>query len=234
MKTHFIKWYHYWKELLKEKKFRISLIVGIGVLMFAFIVNYRAAAYTSTVRVLSVGDLILDYIPTMDLTYMYTFGIYVTAAVIFLYPILYKPELAPFTFKTVAAFILIRSFFISLTHLGAPANYFALPQMDDQPGLFRLFYMNDLFFSGHTGFPFLGALLFWENKYLRWILIAMSAGQAVTVLFMHVHYSIDVFSAWFITYAIYEVSDKVFNKLNLSFRAILAEVERRLKAIRKI
>ena len=41
--------------------------------------------------------------------------------------------------------------------------------------------------------------------------------MAATVLFMHVHYSIDVFAAFFIAYGVYAFSDKVFNHLNLRF-----------------
>ncbi|MBI5413335.1 hypothetical protein HZA42_03250 [Candidatus Peregrinibacteria bacterium] len=225
----FIKtWIHQWKELLNERNFRISLYVGIGLLLLAMVINYQAVLYTSNVPVLSVGDLILDNIPTKDLLFMYTYGIFIVVGITALYPFIFRPNLVPFTMKTIAAFIMIRAFFISLTHIGAPENFFRLPQMDDQPGLFKLFYLNDLFFSGHTGFPFLSALLFWENKILRYFLIAMSVAQANTVLFMHVHYSIDVFSAYFITYTIYTVSDKIFNKLNFSFREIAHRVKDRI------
>lgn len=236
MKHFFRTWYHQWRELLRNRKFRISLIIGLSVIFAAYILNYLAVLYTDSIPVLSVGDLILDHIPTLDLEYMYTFGIYLTALIMIFYPIIFKPELVPFTAKTVAAFIIIRAFFISLTHLGAPANYFQLPQLEDQPSFFRWFYMNDLFFSGHTGMPFLAALLFWENKFMRYFFIIMSVGQALTVLFMHVHYSIDVFSAYFITYSIYVVSDKVFNNLNLSFKKIVQGIEvkmRLLKVLRR-
>jgi hypothetical protein len=222
------KWHH-WKELLSDKKYRISLLAGFALLLIAYYLNYTATLYTSEIPVLSVGDLILDHIPTLDLSVMFTFGIYLVAAIVTIYPLVFKPELLPFAAKTVAAFIIIRSGFISMTHLGAPEGYFRLPGIEDQPGLTKFFYMNDLFFSGHTGFPFLAALLFWENKWLRWFMLAMSVGQSFTVLFMHVHYSIDVFSAYFITYTIYVVSDKIFNKLNLSFRLIVKAAELKMR-----
>lgn len=231
MTNFFKKWWHQWKELLKEKNFRISFLAGCGLLAAAYYINFRAAFYTDQIPVLSVGDLILDNIPTIDLSFMFTFGIFLVAAIVVLYPLFFKPELLPFTLKTVAAFVIIRAFFISLTHLGAPAGYFELPGLEDQAGFSKFFYMNDLFFSGHTGFPFLAALLFWENKWLRWFMLAMSIAQSFTVLFMHVHYSIDVFSAYFITYTIYVVSDKIFNKLNLSFKKIVIRVEERLGMI---
>ena len=37
------------------------------------------------------------------------------------------------------------------------------------------------------------------------------------MLLMHVHYSIDVFAAFFIAYGVYAFSDKVFNNLNIRF-----------------
>lgn len=221
----FKKSFHRWKELLKEKAFRISLLAGIALLSLAFVINLQSVMYTEDVKVMSVGDLILDNIPMVDLLFLYTWGIFIVLGIVVIYPIFFKPELLPFAAKTIAAFIIIRAGFISLTHLGAPENFFKLPDIYAQPGLFRIFYLNDLFFSGHTGFPFLAALIFWENRLLRWFLILMSLAQGATVLFMHVHYSIDVFSAFFITYSIYIVSDKLFNKLNLSFKAIVNKIE---------
>lgn len=228
---HYLKWlYHQWKELLKNSKYRASFFLGATLLIIAYVLNFQASLYTEHINVLSVGDLILDHIPTVDLSYMYTFGIYITLAVIFIYPLFFRPEIVPFGAKTYAAFLMTRAFFISLTHLGAPANYFRLPQLQDQQGLSQFFYTNDLFFSGHTGLPFLAALLFWDNRFVRYFMIGMSISQGITVLFMHVHYSIDVFSAYFITYTIFIISDRIFNKLNLSFKKIAHKVEEKLLA----
>lgn len=236
MKLFFIKLWHQWKELLSDSKFKWSLFAGISLLCIAFYINFRAARYTDSIPVISVGDLILDFTRKLDLSHlfallsgMFTFGIYFVAFFVTFYPIFFKPERVPFTAKTVAAFILIRAFFISLTHIGAPVDYFRLPQLEDQPGVFKFFYMNDLFFSGHTGFPFLVALLFWDKLIIRWFFIIMSILQGFTVLLMRVHYSIDVFSAYFITYSIYVVSDKIFNNLNLSFKKIVIQIEERMR-----
>ena len=45
--------------------------------------------------------------------------------------------------------------------------------------------------------------------------------MGVTVLLMHVHYSIDVFSAFFISYGVYTFSNMIFNQLNVRFKKIL-------------
>ena len=71
---------------------------------------------------------------------------------------------------------------------------------------------NDLFFSGHVGLPFLVALIFWRYTYLRYYFLLFALIASVTVLLGHLHYSIDVFSAFFITYGIFEIAKRFFKK----------------------
>ena len=71
---------------------------------------------------------------------------------------------------------------------------------------------NDLFFSGHTGIPFLMALMFWNYKPLRYTFLCFSLFFAVVVLLGHLHYSIDVLAAFFITYAIFDICKFFFKK----------------------
>ena len=74
-------------------------------------------------------------------------------------------------------------------------------------------FKNALFFSGHTAVPFLGFLLFRKEKIGIFFLIATIV-MALTVLFMHVHYSIDVFAALFITWGSYGIGEWLFRKIN--------------------
>lgn len=230
---HFKNIFHHWGVLLRDKKFRLSFIIGLSILVASLIVNFFATRVTSEFRVVSVPDLILDRIPAVDLSFLYVWGIYFIVLVIILYPLLIQPEIASFTAKTIAAFILIRSFFILLTHTGVPAEFYNIPQWSDLPFI-RYFYTNDLFFSGHTGLPFLAALLFWENRVMRYFFLSASVIMAVTVLLMHAHYSIDVFAAYFITYSIYKVSDGIFNRLNLHFRRLIEKWERQERILGRV
>ena len=70
----------------------------------------------------------------------------------------------------------------------------------------------DLFFSAHTGTPFLMALAFWDNKFLRILFIVTAVFFGVIVLLGHFHYSIDVLAAFFITYTIYHMAEIIFKK----------------------
>jgi len=58
--------------------------------------------------------------------------------------------------------------------------------------------------------PFLLALIFWDEKYLRYFFIVSSIFFGAIVLLGHYHYSIDVAAAFFITYTIYHIAKKLF------------------------
>jgi hypothetical protein len=60
-----------------------------------------------------------------------------------------------------------------------------------------IFYGGDLFFSGHTGLPFLAALAFWHIPTLRIFYLASTWYFGTVVLLGHYHYSIDVLAALF-------------------------------------
>jgi membrane-associated phospholipid phosphatase len=74
------------------------------------------------------------------------------------------------------------------------------------------FFQNDLFFSGHTGGPFLVALILWKNRFMRYSLLIVSVLMAFTVLAMRLHYSIDIIGAYFITYGIFKMTENLVHK----------------------
>jgi len=122
---------------------------------------------------------------------------------------LMKPNRVPFALKSIALFVLIRSIFISLTHLGPfPDQIYINPE-----SIINKFTSGaDLFFSAHTGLPFLMALTFWNQKVLRIFFLTSSVVFGAVVLLGHLHYSIDVLSAFFITYTIFHLSEIAFAK----------------------
>jgi hypothetical protein len=122
-------------------------------------------------------------------------------------------EMTPFVLKTVSFFIIIRAFFVSMTHIGPYPTKLEL----ESRLLDFITSGNDLFFSGHTGLPFLIALIFWNHLYVRILFLVSSVLFGVVVLLSHLHYTIDVFSAFFITYSIYILSVRIFKKEYMFF-----------------
>ena len=185
---------------------RRSGFFSVALLIISLLVNYGANVYVAIRGSNYVSDIFLDNLPTVNVGWIFFQG----TAVFFLFIIWLlakEPKKMPFVFKNIALFILIRSAFISMTHLAAPPG---------QPVL-RLSNMfteitsgNDLFFSLHTGLPFLMALIFWQNKRLRIFFIFVSLFFGASVLLGHLHYSIDVFAAFFITYGIFRIGRWLF------------------------
>jgi len=152
-------------------------------------------------------DILLQNLPVINTDIIFSEGALLFVFFVAILLVL-QPKRIPFILKSVALFICIRSVFVIMTHLAPPLGHISTD-------LGNLRYVSsgaDLFFSGHTGLPFLMALMFWENKYLRYIFLFCSIVAAGAVILGHLHYTIDVFSAFFITHGIYLISKSVFQK----------------------
>ncbi len=190
-----------------------SLLLSLAFFLVALYVQQLANNYVNQIKGVAVNDIVLDFLPTLDIDFFIIQGALLLSAVS-LALFLFKPKYLSFGLKSLSVFILARSFFITLTHLGASPNQLVLDQNSFGFGLYNLLFNThgDFFFSGHTGVPFLLALIFWQEKVWRYIFIAASVILGLSVLFAHIHYSIDVFAAPFITYAIYALCRKFFPK----------------------
>lgn len=188
--------------------FRFSATTAVVALSLSTIINYYAGTYATEQASNSVTDIVLSNTPVFDVDGIFIYGSFFLMVFIVAL-LLAHPKRIPFTLYSLTLFILIRSIFISLTHLGP----FPSQTILDLGNVANKFiFGGDLFFSGHTGIPFLMALIFWKERTLRYIFIAWSILFGVTALLGHLHYTIDVLSAFFITYTIFHISEMVFKK----------------------
>ena len=198
-----------WKQEFKNHKNLI--LISIIFLIIANALNYLAGIYVEKKECAAVSDLILDNIPSVDLGFLFVYGFSFIIILIFIYPLFYKVKELHIAISQFSLLVMIRSFFVSLTHLKMPVGAILAT---DAPKLYALLdFQNALFFSGHTAIPFLGFLLFRKEKIGKFFLIA-TVVMALTVLFMHVHYSIDVFAALFIAYGSYKIGNWLFRRFN--------------------
>lgn len=201
-----------YKRYFSDKNFRISYFSGLGLLIVSLITQFLASGYAARSVSGSVTDIILSNTPVFDVDGIFIYGTIVL--VLFVLAIcITRLKYFPFLTKSLAIFTLIRSFFITLTHINIYPLHATITSVFFQGTMFRgIFTGNGLFFSGHTGTPFLLALIFWNVKQLRYIFIGFSLMFAVVVLLGHIHYSIDVMSAFFITYSIFHICLFLFKK----------------------
>lgn len=197
-----------WKNEIIQHKTLIA--ISVIFLILALTLNYSAGNYADRKGTVKVPDLVLDSIPTLDLNFVFIYGFLLVLGAMLAYPLFFKVKELHVAISQFSLLVLIRSFFVTLTHLSMPVGALIF----NAPKIFSIFnFQNALFFSGHTSIPFLGFLLFRKEKIGIFFLI-MTFVMAATVLFMHVHYSIDVFAAIFITYGSYKLGNRLFRKIN--------------------
>jgi len=205
--------------ILSDRRFVKSLAFSFFLLIFSLIVNYFAALYAYNRASNHVEDIVLSNIPAMNVDLIFIWGPLIFWLILIPY-LLINPRRVPFMLKSISLFVIIRSFFISLTHLG-PSPYSSTLTtyggnllaniLETNPATTFVFSSGaDLFFSGHTGLPFLLALIFWKDVKLRVFCLISSVFFGVVVLLGHLHYTIDVVAAFFITYSISHIANIIF------------------------
>jgi len=205
-----------WKNLISDKDFIISCIIGVVILLASLVINYYASGYALERESSAVSDIILSNIPTFNVDVMFMYGPVLLGLIIAI-SCLYNPRRIPLLLKSLAIFVTIRAIFITFTHIGPYPDHVLLDSMDfnfiktfsSSTNFFLFSSGGDLFFSGHTGIPFLAALIYWDEKPMRYLCLASSILFGTLALLGHLHYTIDVASAFFITYTIYIIIRKI-------------------------
>lgn len=195
----------------KNKAFVWSVVLSLVMLVMSLLINFYAGTYATEKASNSVTDIILSNVRVFNLDEVFVYGTFFFW-IFFMFICFRHPYKIPFSLKAISLFTVIRSIFISLTHIGPFPGQVVLDSGHLSAIISKFSFGADLFFSGHTGLPFLLALIFWETKILRIIFILSSISFAVVVLLAHLHYSIDVLSAFFITYTIFHLSEIFFKK----------------------
>jgi len=195
-----------------DSRHRSSLYVGILLLVLSFMIQVKAGRYSDGKAALSgfTGDMFLDNLPVLNIDFIVVQG----AMLFWLFAaflLVSRPAHLLFALKAIALFVICRAFFISLTHIGV----YPYQAVFDGNGLLthiynRLISEGEFFFSGHTGAPFLLALIFWNDKLWRGLFLMATVFFGASVLLAHIHYSIDVFAAPFITYGVFKIAEKIF------------------------
>lgn len=203
-----------YKMIFSNKAILWNVICSILLFLLSTVATYLAYGYTQSAGGTVVQDIILDNIPVYNIAPLF-FGGMLLLIVIPLSIVLYDPRKLPFGLEVTALFFVVRSLFMIMTHLSPPnIAYYTYIEHEHHVAniLFSLSSGTDMFFSGHTGYPFLLSLLFWDMKWWRYFFFGFSAIMAITVLVGHLHYSIDVFAAFFIAHGVYVIARRAFAK----------------------
>jgi hypothetical protein len=190
------------------------LLVAAGVLTaIALCMDYYCGAYVTVTEGAKVPDLILDRFQAVDMSFLFVYGYMALIVTMFLYPTFFRVRTLHIVAIQFSLLLMLRSVFMLFTHMETPAGAVAV----GFPSFFeKLYFENDMFFSGHTAMPFLGFYLFRHNP-LRYLFLAGGVTMGIVVLAMHLHYSIDVFGAFFMTYCSYRMGQRLLRRIDPTY-----------------
>jgi len=189
-----------------------SMYIGIGLIILAIAVQLTLGPFSSrhSASASSVRDIFLDNLPVLNLGFVIVLWAIATWVLAW-WLLAVDPRRLLFGTKAIAFFVICRAFFITLTHIGPYPMQSSPGPTDFGFRFYSLFtFQGNYFFSGHTAFPFLIALLFWDDTLWRRFFLFLTVFFGFAVLLAHVHYSIDVFAAPFIIYGTFVIAARIF------------------------
>lgn len=205
--------------VIKSRYFYIgilSIIAGAG-LNFAsetYLHNYMSEGKTLPM----LSDLILDNLPFYNVSLIYDISCLIPVFLVLVY-IVHKKDYnrIPFFLLLTGIFYIVRGIFIVLTPFGNP------PMFNGSDPLFHGFsnYELGVYPSGHAGNVFLLLLLVKDKSY-KWLIFICLVVVVVALFLARGHYSIDILSGIFFSYAIRAFGERHLSMFDLGNNNTLA------------
>jgi membrane-associated phospholipid phosphatase len=190
-----------WKNAFADKIFKQKFLASFILLIVVLICLPFFFQFIEKRSGIILDDFILKNIQPVDVSIAIFFIIWVVSILMILRavqkPAIFILLLTSFTLLTVSRIISI--YFVVLN---PPANLIVLKDPLSNFFYGATFITKDLFYSGHTATMFLMFLCL-EKKIEKCVALTASFFVGILVLVQHVHYSVDVLVAPFITYLIY-------------------------------
>lgn len=198
-----------WNEAWQNKLFRAKVVAGvatfIGVVLslpyfFAFIERREGPV---------LNDFILKYIPAQDFS-IPIFIIIWSACLLVIIRSIQQPAIFLTVLFSLSVILITRMGSIYFLPLNPPRGLIVLidPLTSLTYGGRGIFITKDLFFSGHTSNIFMFYLCLQKRKDKAFLLLG-SITVGILVLAQHVHYTMDVISAFIITYFLVKLVKKL-------------------------
>ena len=202
-----------WKEYFQNPKRKLETILSFLFLITALISLANFLNYVETRNGIVLPDPLLNLFQPINLTWL-TFGIIYFSLLLTIFLLAKKPESILLTIQTYVLIIAVRIVMMYVVPFNPPKNMLALNDPFVQFFGTGQILTKDLFFSGHTAIMFLFYLVA-KSKKIKKILIVLTIIVAASVIIQHVHYTVDVLVAPFVTYGCY--SAVKYFRTNLAF-----------------
>jgi hypothetical protein len=189
-----------WSEAWQNRLFRKKLITGVILFISLLLILPTFFAFIEKREGIVLNDWLLNILPARDFSVL-IFIIIWSSCVLVIIRSVQSPAFFLQVLLSGVALLLIRIGTIYFVPLEPPEGLIKLadPLTSLTYGGRGIFITKDLFFSGHTSDLFLIYLCL-EKKGDKLFVLLATITVGILVLVQHVHYSIDVIGAIFITY----------------------------------
>jgi hypothetical protein len=204
-----------YEPLLKNPFYMGDFLLSTGVLLWFYLYyfNVLLSDYLAQLPNTPLNDELLNALPSVDMDFIASNYIYLLFAVFVAWVLIKEPQRIPFYIKLFTLMYFSKFIILPTTALTYPAQ--AIHESWDT-------IYNDLFFSGHTAFPFLCYLITKKkSKYLGYFFLFSTLLEASSVLLMKIHYTIDVYAAPFITYGVFKIGHDIFRKNYTAYDSLI-------------
>ena len=198
-------WSNAWSTNFFKSRFQLGLIIWI-ILLIAFPIFFDFIEARDGNK---IDDYLLKILPVYDVS-VATFLIIWSMFIFLMYRSITSPYLLLLFLWGFIFLSLSRFLSIYLFPLNPPDQLIELrdPITNIFYGKKQHFITKDLFYSGHTSTQFLMYLCF-TKKHDKMLALGSTMIIGILVLVQHIHYSIDVIAAPFMTYLVYLISKKI-------------------------
>ncbi len=204
------------KESLIKVLSSIYFYMGLLALILGEQANFAAETYLHNYMnegksLPMLSDLILDNLPYADISVIYDIACIFAVTFLVIYIIHRRDyDRLPFILLMIGIFYVIRGIFIILTPFGNP------PMFEGTDSIFKGFskYELGVYPSGHAGNVFMIYLLVKDSLYKKLILFCLLM-VIISLFLARGHYSIDILSGLFFSYAIKSYGEKHLSSFDL-------------------
>jgi hypothetical protein len=193
-----------WPDAWRDPHFRIRLVLTVPALVAVLAALARFLEFVEARPGAVLPDPVLSLLPPQDLTWL-TFSLIYLGLFFGVARLGAEPRRLVVALQAYVVLVLFRIAAMGVTPLEAPPGM--IPLHDP---LVRLFgpgklLTKDLFFSGHTSTLFL-LFLAVPGRRSKVVFLVCTAAVGISVLWQHVHYTIDVLVAPFFAYASFKLA----------------------------
>lgn len=203
LKNHINLFLREWKSALSDRNFLLKLLITPGLFFVYSAITQKLGNYVEMRKGILLNDKLLEIIPSFDFSFFIFILLYSSLTIVILAH-LHKPKVIVRIIEMHFLVAVVRQICILCIALEPPIGMIVLRDVFLENTVYPRYspLTKDLFFSGHVASIWLYFLCS-ESKMIKYYFGFATILMSFMILSMRVHYSYDIYGAFFFTTIIY-------------------------------